>query len=409
MAETPRFFRPTRGTEEQHATALELFFDLVFVFAVTQLSHLLLTHLTWSGLGQTAFLLVTVWWAWGYTTWMTNWFDPDAVVVRLLLIAITLASLFMAIAIPHAFGGRALMFALSYTAIQVMRNAFVVWALDRGSMLRDTFDRILVWSVVVGVILVAGAFLDGGGRVALWLLAIGIDLSGPAAGYWLPGKGRALTTDWEVDASHFTERFQLFIIIALGESIVVTGATASGFDITAARAFAIAIAFLGSAALWWLYFDYVARIAAVRLELAGDNRGGLARDAFTYIHLLLVAGIIVAAVGDELLIVHPGAELSAAQLAALAGGPALYLLGHVLFRLRMAGSLSVKRLATALVIVAIGALGAVLPALVTAGLIVLALVVLIAAEIEVARRRRARGEPSPIDRLREQASANAGS
>ncbi len=229
-----------------------------------------------------------------------------------------------------------------------------------------------------------------------------LDYAGPYAGYWNPVHGRSETTDWEIESAHFSERFQLFVIIALGESIVVTGATAAGFDITLARGAAIAVAFLGSAALWWLYFDYVARIAQLRLDKA-DDRGRLARDAYTYLHIPMIAGIIVTAVGDELVIAHPSERLSGPELATVAGGPALYLLGHVGFRLRMAGSLSWKRLGAALALCAVGAIGAVLPALATAALALAVLVALIVAELVSGLRRRARGLPSPIEQLEQRA------
>ena len=384
--------------EEQRATTLELFFDLVFVFAVTQLSLSLVDDLTWGGAVETLFLLLVVWWAWIYTTWMTNWFDPDSPVVRSVLIAVMLASLLMAIAIPEAFGSRAVLFASSYVALQVVRNVFAALGSPAGSPLRASMTGILAWSLAVAPFWIAGAFLEGGARWAVWLVALVIDYAGPYAGYWLPVLGRTTTTDWRIDASHFAERFQLFVIIALGESIVVTGATASGLEIDLTRGLAIAVALLSSAALWWLYFDYVAAIAQRRLDLS-DDPGRLARDAYTYLHIPMIAGIIVAAVGDELVIAHPTERLSGAELATVAGGPALYLLGHVGFRLRLAGSLSRKRLAAAAASCAAGALGTVLSALATATLVLGILVALIGAEIAAGLRRRARGEPSPLDRL----------
>jgi low temperature requirement protein LtrA len=392
------FLRSRIAGEEQRATWLELFFDLVFVLAITQLSHHLVAHLTWAGAGETLLLLLVVWWAWGYTTWMTNWWDPDSTAVRAVLIVVMLASLLMAIAIPEAFGDRAMLFAASYAALQIIRNLFAAVTADPGSTLRATFVRIFAWSVAVGAVWIVGGALDESARVAVWLLALAIDYAGPYARYWTPGLGRSNAADWAIEGSHFAERYQLFIIIALGESIVVTGITASGLDLDAARVTAIAVAFLGSAALWWLYFNYVARIAPLRL-IRAEEPGRLARDAYTYLHIPIVAGIIVTAVGDELVIAHPDEQLGGPELAALAGGPALYLIGHVGFRWRMTGTPSLKRLAAALAICAVGALGAALPALATASLIVAVLVALIAWETLAALRRQARGEPSPIERL----------
>jgi low temperature requirement protein LtrA len=343
-----------RSGEEQAATFLELFFDLVFVFAVTQLAHHLVEHLDLRGVGETLLLLLVVWWAWIYTTWMTNWFDPDAVPVRLVLIAVMLASLLMAVAIPDAFGDRALLFAGAYAALQVVRNAFIVWAAEPGSDLRRSFARILAWSGWVSVIWLAGAVAPEDWRVPIWLAALACDYLGPYAGYRTPGLGRSRTTDWEIEGGHFAERFQLFVIIALGESIVVTGATAADRGLDLATIAALATCFVGSAALWWLYFDAVARHSRERLRAAQD-RGRLARDAFTYLHVPIVAGIIASAVADEITIAHPGAEPDVMAAAMLVGGPLLYLLGHQLFRLRMVGSVSRARL------VAIAALALLLP------------------------------------------------
>jgi low temperature requirement protein LtrA len=393
-----RLLRQGDEGEEQRATTLELFFDLVFVFAVTQLSHFLVEHLDAEGAAKTLFLLLVVWWAWIYTTWMTNWFDPDSPVVRSVLIVVMLASLFMAIAIPEAFGDRALLFGASYAGLQILRNLFAVLGSPEDWPLRPALTRILIWSIAVGVMWIVGGLLDGAALIAVWIVALVLDYAGPYAGYWNPVHGRSETTDWEIESAHFAERFQLFIIIVLGESIVVTGATAAGFDITVARGTAIAVAFLSSAALWWLYFDYVARVAQLRLDRA-DDRGSLARDAYTYLHIPMVAGIIVTAVGDELVIAHPEESLSGRELATVAGGPALYLLGHVGFRLRMAGTLSGRRLTAAIAVCVAGAIGAVLPALATAAIVLAVLLALIAAELVAGRRRRAQGVPSPIEQL----------
>jgi low temperature requirement protein LtrA len=384
---------------EQRATTLELFYDLVFVFAITQVSHLLLAHLTWAGAGQSALVLLVVWWSWNYTTWVTNELDPGSIVVRLLLIALMLASLLMAIAIPKAFGANALLFAASYVAIQVGRHSFLTFvAADRGTIERQRAGRILTWFVAAGALWIAGALADGPTRTVLWLAALAVDYAAPLVTFWLPGRPRLTPDAWEVGTEHFAERFQLFVIIALGESIVITGATTANLELTTARVVAFGLAFLITAALWWLYFNLVATIAERRLALA-ENRTVLARDAYTYLHVLIVAGILVTAVGDELVIAHPTAELHGSQLAAVVGGPALYLLAHVALRLRLTGSITGRRLAGALACVAVGAIGTVAPALVVAGSLFGVLVAVIAGDQLAGARRTARGEPSPLERL----------
>jgi low temperature requirement protein LtrA len=390
-------YQRTHDGSEQKTTTLELFYDLVFVFAITQVSHYLLEHLTWQGAGQAILVLLVVWWSWNYTTWVTNELDPDAVAVRLLLIGLMLASFLMAVAIPEAFGDRALLFAGAYVAIQIGRHTFLTFAAaTRGTVERERSGRILIWFLVAAVFWLAGGLADGPLRTILWLIALAIDYGGPLCTFYVPGLRRLPMSSWELEVSHFAERFQLFLILALGESIVVTGATASSEELTAERLAAFAVAFLGTAAMWWLYFNYAATIAQRRLELS-DNRTRMARDGYTYLHVVMVAGIIVSAVGDELVIAHPGEVLHGAEVTAVVAGPAIYLLALVLFRLRMAGSLSRKRLVAAVACAAAGLLGTTISALALGALIVAILVVVIAAETMTGARRRARGEPSPLE------------
>ena len=384
---------------EQHATTLELFYDLVFVFAITQVSHLLLDHLTWTGAGQATLVLLVVWWSWNYTTWVTNELDPGSVAVRLLLIGLMLASLLMAIAIPDAFGDKALLFAGAYVTIQVGRHLFLTFvAADAGTNERVRAGRILIWFIAAGVLWIAGALADGSTRTVLWLAALAVDYAAPLVTFWVPGLSRITPEAWEVGTGHFAERFQLFIIIALGESIVITGATTSQHELTTATIVAFSLAFLITAALWWLYFNLVAAIAERRLAEAA-NRTVLARDAYTYLHVVIVAGILLTAVGDELVIAHPTDELPDAELLAVVSGPALYLLALVLLRLRMSGTLGWRRLAGAIACLAIGAIGTFAPALVVAALLFGVLVAVIAGDQMAALHRRRRGEPSPLERV----------
>jgi low temperature requirement protein LtrA len=240
--------RPRGNGETQQTTTVELFFDLVYVFAVTQLSHQILGDLSVAGVARAAFLLLVVWWAWIYTTWMANWFDPTSSPVRGVLTAVILGSLLMSAALPEAIGERALLFAASYVALQVGRNAAAAWLLNRRHRLRDVFERLVVWSAASGVLWLAGAALDGDQRLILWVPALALELAAPAAGYWLPGRGRAVTTDYDIEGTHFAERCQVFIIIALGESIVVTGATASEAGLTPTVVLCLVVAFVQTAA-----------------------------------------------------------------------------------------------------------------------------------------------------------------
>ena len=359
--------RPRDGSE-QPTTAVELLFDLVYAFAVTQLSHLLIHNLSFAGAGHAAFLLVVVWWAWIYTTWMVNWFDPASSRVRLVVVLVALASLLMAAAIPTAFTLNPVLFAGAYVALQVGRNLAAAALLERDHALRVVLERIVAWSLASGVLWLAGAFAPAGLRFAFWGPALAVDLAAPLAGYRTPGRGSSATTDYPVDGGHFAERFQSFIIIVLGESIVVTGATASARGLTTITVVALVLAALITGGLWWLYFGVVAAASRRHMATAKDP-ARLARDAYTYLHLPIVAGVIMVAVGDDLLLAHPGHALGAAGVVMLVGGPALYLTGEVLFRVRMIGSVNHKRVAAVLGLCVLGVVTAGLPALAVAGLV----------------------------------------
>jgi low temperature requirement protein LtrA len=363
-ATTPiRHLRPRGNGVTQPTTTVELFFDLVYVFAVTQLSHQIIDDLSVAGVAQAAFLLLIVWWAWIYTTWMANWFDPASPAVRGVLTAVMLGSLLMAAALPEAFGERGLLFAASYVALQVGRNAAAASLLKRRHRLRDVFERLVVWSAAAGVLWLAGAALDSDQRLVLWIPALALELAAPAAGYWLPGRGRAATTDYDIEGAHFAERCQLFIIIALGESIVVTGATASAAGLTSTVVLCLIVAFVETAALWWLYFGATAEHARATMSTC-DDPGRLARDAYTYLHLPIIAGIIATAVGNDLLIAGPYQAPHGVGVAMILGGPALYLLGEGLFRWRMTGATNAKRVAVAALLILLVPLGGQVGALV---------------------------------------------
>ncbi|RZI55446.1 MAG: hypothetical protein EOP37_28050 [Rubrivivax sp.] len=320
---------------------VELFFDLVFVFAVTQLSHTLIGHfahegVTLPGALQTGFLMAAVWWVWIFTSWVTNWLDPERLPVRVCLFAMMLAGLLMSVSLPQAFGERALMFALSFTAIQVGRTLFFLWA-ARGAdeVLVRNFQRIGAWLAVSAVLWIAGA-LTPSLRVPLWVAALAIEVVGPSAGFFVPGLGRSTTTDWTISGGHLAERCALFVIIALGESLLVTGATFAEEPLTKMSLLAFLVSFAGSIALWWLYFDTTNDFAAGRI-VHSDDPGRLARLAYTYIHLPIVAGIIVNAAADEFVLAHPDGHTDLKTALCLLGGVALYVIGVGLFKRTVVG------------------------------------------------------------------------
>jgi low temperature requirement protein LtrA len=286
----------------------------------------------------------------------------------------------MAVAIPEAFGDRALLFAGSYVAIQLGRHAFLTFvAAPAGTLERERAGQILIWFVAAGAFWLAGGLAEGATRITLWLAALVVDYAGPVTTFWVPGRKRLRPEAWRVGSSHFAERFQLFIILALGETIVITGATTSDQELGPTRLVAFSIAFLGTAAFWWLSFLSTGRIGERQLEVVRD-RTTLARDAYTYLHGLIAAGIIVAAVGDELVIAHPTETLSRPELIAVVAGPVIYLLAQALFRRRVLGGWSRGILGGVVASVAEGLAGMFVPAMMVAALLVAVLVGVIAGE-----------------------------
>ena len=310
---------------------VELFFDLVFAFAITQLSHGLLAELSWDNALRSGLLLLAVWWVWIFTSWVTNWLDPVQSPVRTALFAMMLAGLVLSASIPQAFGDKGWAFALAYVGMQVGRTLFFLWAVrgERASMVRN-FQRILVWMLLAGVCWLAGGWNEGPARLVWWALALALDIAGPSMFFWVPGMGRSTLQDWDVDGNHMAERCALFVIIALGESLLVSGATFATHAWDGTSLVAFVTTFVGTVAMWWLYFAIGAEQGHHSI-VHSKEAGRQARVAYTYLHVLIVAGIIVCAVADELVLAHPAHADNAAQVAIL-GGPALYLLGTALFK-----------------------------------------------------------------------------
>jgi low temperature requirement protein LtrA len=312
-------------------TYVELFFDLVFVFAVTQLSHSLVKHLDLAGALQTLLLLLAVWWVWIYTCWFTNWVDPDKPAPRVMLFVLMLAGLLLSASIPNAFGHEALLFACAYVFSQVSRSLFALVAMRGHPALHRSFQRIVCWQALAGAFWIWGGWAGGGTQVATWIIALAIDCLGPILYYRVPGLGASTTADWKVDGAHMAERCALFVIIALGESILVTGATAASLPATPGAVCAFVAAFLGSVAMWWIYFNIGAERGSRQFAKSEDS-GRIGRAVYTYFHIPIVAGIVVCAVADEITIAHPGGHMHLADALVLLGGPALYLAGNIFFK-----------------------------------------------------------------------------
>jgi len=326
------YLRTRAGRGSAPVTQVESFFDLIFAFAVTQLSTALRTHLSALGFLHTLMLFAAIWWVWVYTSWATNWLDPRHRPVRLLLIFLMFLGLALSASLPGAFAHRGLDFAAAYIAMQLARNLFMLWALSRfdASNFRN-LTRITIWFTASAPLWIAGGLLPPAFRTIAWAFALALDFAGPACGFFVPRLGASTTTDWTIDSDHLAERCAGFILIALGESITVTGGTFYTLRWTTPNAAAFAAAFLGAVALWWIYFDKAAERTAEAFAKSADP-GAIARAAYTYTHALLVAGIIAVAAGDALVLDNPAAQVTLPVAFMVLGGPVTYLLGNGIFR-----------------------------------------------------------------------------
>ncbi|WP_051639902.1 low temperature requirement protein A [Cellulomonas sp. URHE0023] len=377
------------GHDSSRVGYVELFFDLVFVFAVTQLSHMLIDHTDAQTLVQTLVLGWAVWWLWIDTTWVTNWLDPDKVPVRTLLLVLMLLGLLMSSAIPDAFGDKALLFAIPYVLIQVGRAGFTVWAMGRHWPENAyNFRRITVWLAVSGAFWIAGALVDGNQRLALWVVAALIDVAGPRALFWVPFMGRTDPSTWAVRGTHMAERVALFLIISLGESIIVTGTAFASTELSITTALAFLAAFVSTVLMWLLFFDRSEQRATEYFE-AQQNPGMVAQTAYTYVPYLLVVGIVLTAVADELVLLHPLGHEGATDVwtaGLVCGASAVYLLGNALFRRTTGGPWSVTHLLGVVAVLGAILLRPVVTPLTLSWLSNLVLAAVIVGDVVVARR-----------------------
>jgi low temperature requirement protein LtrA len=314
---------------ERVVSPLELFFDLVYVFAIGQLSHHLLEHVDLRTGAETLIMALAVVYAWYMTAWGANWLEPDRLPVRVLLVGLMFASLLMSVGIADAFDDRAWLFVTGYLLLQVGRSAFLIVAL-RGRALGEHFVNDLIWELLTGGLWVAGAIADGDARLVLWGLAVVATHGGVWGLHWLPGRGRAIDLGHtEIAGGHLIERFRLFFIIALGETVLTTGNAFVGEPFALERLLALAIAFTGTVALWWCYFQRTEGIGAELAEAADD--AGAVGWWGTWTLTLVVLALIAIAVGDELAIAHPGDDATLGFTILTFGGPALFLLAQVFF------------------------------------------------------------------------------
>jgi low temperature requirement protein LtrA len=385
MATATRVPRPRISAalrEGERVTPLELFFDLVFVLALTQCSSLMAAHPTWQGLAQGILVLGVLWWSWVGYAWLTSVVDPEEGAVRIAIFAAMAALLVVALCVPEAFDSLALEFALAYGAVRAAHIAlFIIASRDDSALRRSTLG--LAGGTAIGVgLLVVASFLDGIGQAAVWSLALLLDMSEP---YFFGSAG------WKLVPGHFAERHGLIIIIALGESIVAIGVGAEA-DLTWGIAAAATLGITVACALWWIYFDVVALVSARRLARTpeGKERNELARDSYSYLHFPMVAGIVMVAVALKKTLAHVDDPLAVVPAFALLGGVAFYLIGHVAFRFRHIHTINRQRLLLALVMFALLPVAVEVSALAIVAIVAALLCAMIAYETRLYGEGRAR-------------------
>lgn len=376
---------PSRGGDhgaEHPVTPLELFFDLVFVFAITQVTRLLVDDPTWGGVLRAVLVLAALWWAWDVFAWLTSALDVDEGGVRLLLLASMGAAFGVALAVRGAFGSDAVLFASAYLIVRLLHLVLSVVAARDDPDRRSALVRFVPTSILGPALLLTAAFVEGNARIALWVVALALDYLGPA----VIGMGRG----WRLSAEHFAERHGLIIIIALGESLIaIAVGFAAGFELVAGVIVGAALAFVAVSALWWLYFDVAALFVRRRLmDATGIEQARLARDSYAYLHLPMVAGVIFFAFGLETTLHHFHDPLGTVPAVALCGGAALYLLAHIAFLFRATRYVFRRRAIGAVVLLAFIPVAVVIPAL--ASLAVVSTVCVSVVAYEAIRHRAAR-------------------
>jgi low temperature requirement protein LtrA len=365
-------------------TPLELFFDLVYVFTVSQLAHHLLEHVDARGMVETLVLTLAVMYAWFMTVWTSNWLDADRQPVRLLLLGLMFASLLMSTSVSEAFGDRAGLFVVGYLSIQIGRTVFAVAAF-RGHRLHMHFVNALVWELGTAPIWIAGITADPDARLVLWGLATLITYGGVIAGHPLPGRRSPFSSDSQIYAEHLLERFRLFFLIALGETVLTIGNAFVDQPLQADRLLVLGVAFAGTVALWWCYFHRAEEIGMRAVE--GATNASRLVGWGNYALILMVIGAVAIAVGDELAIAHPHDPTGADAAVLIFGGPAIFLLAQLGFMRRATGTVSRSRLVASAALVVLG--------VVTTSFSLLVAVIASSAVLVVVAIADTRAEPMP--------------
>jgi low temperature requirement protein LtrA len=355
--------RESEHRDEHQVTPLELFFDLVFVFAITQVTSLLAEDPTWAGVLRAMLVLAALWWAWSTYAWLTSTIDVDEGGVRLVMLCAMATMFGVALAVPGSFGDDAVLFGMAYFLVRVLHLVLSAIPARDDRNRRGAILRFAPTAIVGASLLVVAGFLDGNARLTMWVVALAIDYLGPV----VIGVGQG----WQVAPEHFAERHGLFIIIALGESFIAIGlGLGTGFELVTGVIVAAALGIVAVAALWWLYFDVAAIFARRRLISAqGLELHRLALHSYSYLHLPMFAGIVLFAFGLKTTLGHVDESLDAVAAVGLCGGAALYLLGHIAFLLRSTGRVFRRRTVGAAVLLTLIPIATAIPAIVALALV----------------------------------------
>ena len=369
-----------RSTESGRVTPLELFFDLVFVFAITQVTGFLAEHPTWDGLVRGLLLLGALWWAWAAYAWLTNTLNPEEGAVRLVVFGSIAGMLIVSLAAPTAFDGDGLVFGIAYLIVRLLHLIlYAIAGRDDPELFRAVL-RIVPSAVAGPGLIVAASFFQGPTQIMVWAIALAIDYLGVLFGHM---------RGWRVSPEHFVERHGLIVIIALGESIVAIGVGAAGLPLQGGTILAALLGMAVVSMIWWSYFDWVAYVSQARLaEASGAERATLARDLYSYLHLPMVGGIVLFALGLKTTLHDATSPLQFIAAVGLCGGLAIYLGAHIALRLRIGGGLGHGRPIAAVVLLILLPISTIVPALAALGLVTTVLVLLIT--YEAVRYRYAR-------------------
>jgi len=328
------WLREKGGERDGRVTFAELFFDLIFVFTIIQLSHTLAAHFSPLGILEALILMLAIWWLWMFTTWALNWLDPETMPVRLLLFGMMFGGVILSASIPQAWGDRGLWFGILFASLQVSKNLFSAIAFSGTSRPHAlNHARITAWLALSGLFWIAGGLSGHDWRLTLWLAALAIEYASPALRFWVPVYGPSDTRAWDISGAHMAERCALFIIICIGETILVSGRTLSEAGIPTVNLATFAAVFTTTCMLWWIYFRFghsrITHMVEDR-EIEHSERAGLiGRSIFTYGHIPIVVGIILTAVGAEFALAHPMEPARLKEAAAILGGPAVFLIGNI--------------------------------------------------------------------------------